>query len=108
MAQAADLPSAGMGTKAQHSPACERLPAFLRALREGAGLTQRELSDRLDKPQSWVHNCEVANRRVDVTEFAAWAGACGVDPLEAFARFLGETEEAKRRARKPPPGRAPG
>jgi hypothetical protein len=35
---------------------------------------------RLGKPQSWVFNCETANRRVDVTEFAAWARACGADP----------------------------
>jgi hypothetical protein len=54
-------------------------------------LTQRELGKRLGKPQSWVHNCEVANRRVDVTEFAAWADACGVGPESAFARFVRES-----------------
>jgi hypothetical protein len=57
-------------------------------LREEAGLTQRALGNRLRKPQSWVYNCESANRRVDVTEFVAWAAACGVDAQEAFARFL--------------------
>jgi transcriptional regulator with XRE-family HTH domain len=61
---------------------------LLRALREGAGLTQRELGGRLGKPQSWVYNCEVGNRRVDVAEFAAWARGCGADPRKAFARFL--------------------
>ena len=35
-----------MGTKAQQSLAYQRLPAFLRALREEAGLTQRELGKR--------------------------------------------------------------
>lgn len=29
-----------------------------------------------------------ANRRVDVTEFIAWAKACGVAPQDAFPRFL--------------------
>jgi transcriptional regulator with XRE-family HTH domain len=77
-----------MATKAQHSGPYERVPRFLRALREGAGLTQRALGQRLRKPQSWVYNCESANRRVDVTEFIAWARACGVEPATAFTRFL--------------------
>jgi transcriptional regulator with XRE-family HTH domain len=78
-----------MATKAQHAAPYRRLPPFLRALREEARLTQRELGKRLKRPQSWVYNCETANRRVDVTEFAAWARACGVEPVDAFARFLG-------------------
>ena len=47
------------------------LPGFLKEMKEKAGLTQRELGKRLRKPQSWVYNCETANRRVDVTEFIA-------------------------------------
>jgi transcriptional regulator with XRE-family HTH domain len=82
-----------MATKSQHSPAYQRLPSFLRTLREEADLTQRELGERLDKPQSWVHNCETANRRVDVTEFIDWARACGVAPQAAFARFLDSLPE---------------
>ena len=64
------------------------MPPLLRTLREEAGLTQRELGKRLKKPQSWVYNCETANRRVDVTEFIAWAKACGVTPQDAFEQFL--------------------
>lgn len=79
-----------MAPKAQHSPAYRRLPAFLRGLREEAGLTQRQLGGRLRKPQSWVYNCEVGNRRVDVTEFIAWAKGCGVAPLEAFRGAIDE------------------
>ncbi len=77
-----------MGTKVQHSPSYERLRGLLRALRDTAGLTQRELGARLGKPQSWVYNCETGNRRVDVSEFAAWAAAGGGDPLDAFRRYL--------------------
>ena len=76
-----------MPTKSQHSNSYRRLPPFLRALREEAGLTQRELGTRLKKPQSWIYNCETANRRVDVTEFIAWARACGIEPETALARF---------------------
>ena len=77
-----------MATKSQHALAYQRLPRFLRTLREEAGLTQRELGKRLKKPQSWVYNCETANRRVDVAEFISWARACEVDPQAAFIRFL--------------------
>jgi len=77
-----------MATKSQQSASYRDLPAFLRGLREGASLTQRELGRRLRKPQSYVYNCETANRRVDVAEFIAWAKACQIDPRIAFNRFL--------------------
>ncbi len=77
-----------MRTKAQHARMYAQLPGFLRKLRDDAGLTQRALGSRLGKPQSWVYNCETANRRVDVTEFIAWCEACGVKPKDAFARVL--------------------
>jgi hypothetical protein len=57
-------------------------------MREAAGLTQRELGKLLRKPQSWIYNCESANRRVDVTEFVVWARACSVEPQKAFAQVL--------------------
>ena len=81
-----------MATKAQHAPPYRRLPRFLRTLREEAGFTQRELGKRVGKPQSWVYNCETANRRVDVVEFVAWAIVCGVNPQIAFARFLASSK----------------
>jgi hypothetical protein len=77
-----------MATKSQHALTYQRLPKFLRSLREQAGLSQREMGKRLKKPQSWIFNCETANRRVDLTEFIAWVKACDADPQDAFARFL--------------------
>ncbi len=74
--------------KAQHSPAYKLLPPLLRNMRESAGMTQRDLGKRLKKPQSWIYNCESANRRVDVTEFVAWCRACGANPKEAFEDVL--------------------
>jgi transcriptional regulator with XRE-family HTH domain len=79
-----------MATKAQHSRKYRRLLPLLRALREEAGLTQRDLGLRLKKPQSWIYNCETGNRRVDVAEFCDWAKACGVEPGAALDRFLGK------------------
>jgi transcriptional regulator with XRE-family HTH domain len=80
-----------MATKSQHTRSYSRLLPYLRALREEAGLTQRELGKRLKKPQSWIYNCETGNRRVDVTEFIAWTKACGLNPAVAFSKFLALT-----------------
>jgi transcriptional regulator with XRE-family HTH domain len=77
-----------MAPKAQHAPQYLPLPVLLRTMRKEAGMTQRQLGAKMGKPQSWIHNCEVANRRVDVTEFNLWAKACGIDPMEAFRRTL--------------------
>ena len=74
--------------KAQHSFAYRAVPALLREMRENAGLTQRQVGAKLRRPQSWVYNCETANRRVDITEFLAWCRACNADPLAAVSRLL--------------------
>jgi transcriptional regulator with XRE-family HTH domain len=77
-----------MATKSQHGVAYRPVPGFLRGLREEAGLTQRELGKRMKKPQSWIYNCETANRRVDLVEFIEWAKCCGCSPIEAVRRFV--------------------
>jgi len=77
-----------MGTKVQHTAKYRELPPFLREMREKAGLTQRDLGKLISKPQSYIYNCETANRRVDVTEFIIWAKACGQDPKKAFSKLL--------------------
>jgi len=74
--------------KAQHSAPYRIVPPLLRELRESAGLTQRALGAKLRKPQSWIYNCESANRRIDVTEFVAWARGCGADATRVFGRVL--------------------
>lgn len=67
-----------------------QLPAFLREMREKARLTQRDLAKKLKMNHTMVHNSETAERRVDIAEFADWATACGVDPVDAFKGFLKE------------------
>lgn len=70
--------------KAQHAPRYRLLPAMLRRLREGAGLTQRDLAKKLRVTHVFVHKSEVGERRVDVSEFMDWCLACAVDPEQAF------------------------
>lgn len=67
-----------MGAKPQHDPAYRRLCAEMRAWREGAGLTQRALAERLKRPHSFVYKIESGNRRIDPIEMAHWVNACGV------------------------------
>ena len=74
--------------KAQHSAAYRIIPPLLRELRESAGLTQRALGAKLRKPQSWIYNCESANRRIDVTELIAWCKGCGTDSVGIFSQIL--------------------
>jgi ribosome-binding protein aMBF1 (putative translation factor) len=61
-----------------------KVPVHLRALRAKAGLTQRDLSAKLRKPQSWVARCETAARRIDIAEWVEWCVGCGVDPKAAL------------------------
>ena len=75
-------------TKAQHNLMYRVLPPLLREMREKAGLTQRKMGKLLNKPQSYVYNCEVSNRRVDITEFISWSKACGINPKTAFSQLL--------------------
>ena len=66
----------------------QRIPSHLRQIREAAGLTQRDLADRLRKPQSWVARCETAARRVDVAEWIEWCFGCGVDVRDALGDLI--------------------
>lgn len=54
--------------KAIHSAGQERLSALLRQLRESAGLTQVDVAEALDVPQSFVSKYESGERRLDLIE----------------------------------------
>ena len=77
-----------MATKAQHAARYERVPGFLRSLREEAGLTQREFAAAIKLSQSWVYKTEAGIRRMDVAEFCDWCLVCKVDPSTAIRRLL--------------------
>ena len=62
--------------------------AALRKAREAAGLSQRQLSERLKQPPNWIQRIESLERRVDVAEFITIANAVGADPAELFREAL--------------------
>lgn len=69
------------------SPAYARFVAELVALRERAGLTQRELARRAGLAPSQVAKHELGERRVDVVELGILCQACG-ESLGGFVERL--------------------
>ena len=73
--------------KSVHSSSQRAFCALMKEARRKAGLTQQELADRLNKPQSFVAKVEGGERRIDVVEFLGVAQALGADPI-ALLRAL--------------------
>ena len=78
----------------------ERFAARMVALREAAGLTQRELAQRLKRPQSIVAAIELGQRRVDTLELFRICKACKASPAEVAAGLMRAYEKLGRAKRK--------
>lgn len=71
-------------------PARQRaIVSALRRAREAAGLSQRQLSEKLREPPNWIQRIESLERRVDVAEFIAIAGMLGTDAVDLLREALG-------------------
>ena len=57
---------------------------WLIAARKAAGLTQQQVADRLDRPQSFVAKYEGGERRLDIVEFVTIAKQLKADPANAI------------------------
>ena len=79
--------------KSTHTRAYRLLRDLLVALRSSAGLTQRELAQRLNVPPSWVAKTELGERRLDVLEFCRLSRACGAAPEAVLAEFSASLKE---------------
>jgi transcriptional regulator with XRE-family HTH domain len=66
-----------------------RLMAALVAVRQEAGITQRELARRLRRAHSYVGRIEQGIRRLDVSEFIEWCDCLDADPVAVFRRVVG-------------------
>lgn len=56
--------------------------------RRKANLTQQDVADRLEKPQSFVAKIEGSERRLDIAEFIDYAHALEHDPVELLRAML--------------------
>ena len=72
--------------------AYKKFRQLLIEVRKAAGLTQAELSQQLNRPQSFVSKYERGERRLDVIEFGEVAKALSVDPAKLLDRFYRETQ----------------
>ncbi len=71
-----------------HSPAYAALRELLVAARRTAGLSQEDVARRLGRPQSFVAKYEGGERKLDVIEFIALAGALEQDPVQLFESLV--------------------
>lgn len=76
--------------KSIHSPQHLRLREILIAARKKAGLTQQEVAEALDRPQSFVAKYEGGERRLDVVEFIQVARALSADPARLLRSLLND------------------
>lgn len=73
--------------KSIYSAEYQRLCQLLRELRQEAGLTQVQVAERLDVPQSFVSKYESGERRLDVIELYHVAEALGQAMRDVLVRF---------------------
>lgn len=66
----------------------KQLQESLRELRDNAELTQIELAEKLDRPQSFVSKIESGERRVDIVELEEICEACNSSLLEFTRKFV--------------------
>ena len=63
----------------------EGLIAALVRARKQAGLTQRDVAARMNKPPSFVGKVEKIERNLSVSEFVAWCDAIKAEPHAILA-----------------------
>lgn len=76
--------------KSTFTPLYERFRERLVAMREKAGMTQRDLARKLGREHSFVSRIELGERRLDVVEFYWVAKALGQDPGRVAADLMRE------------------
>ena len=73
-----------------HSPNYQIFRTLLTHARVSSGLTQAQIAEELNKPQSYVSKYERGERRLDFSEFIELAGILGID----IAAFVNEYRAA--------------
>ena len=74
--------------KTIHSEKSQKLQELLTQARIDAALTQQQLADKLDKPQSFVAKYEGGERRIDVIELIEVCNAMEVDALKLIKQIV--------------------
>jgi transcriptional regulator with XRE-family HTH domain len=72
------------------SPSYQTAISHLIEARQQAGLSQREVADKLGKPRSFISKLEGRERRLDVVELIALARALGIKPGDLVEAISGK------------------
>ena len=75
----------GLNMKTIYNPSYQSLIEYLIELRKQQGLTQANLAQKLDKPQSYVAKLEGCERKLDVLEFVEICQALQVKASQVLA-----------------------
>ncbi|QKR98697.1 helix-turn-helix transcriptional regulator [Sphingomonas sp. CL5.1] len=67
--------------------------AAIKAVREGKGISQRELARRLGKHPSFVNKTEQFERRLDILEFIAVAQALDISAINLLKHVVAAVPE---------------
>ena len=86
--------------KSTFTPHYDAFRAKLVEIRQNAGLSQRDLAERLGRERSFVSRIELGERRLDVVEFYWVCVACGVDPRKTAQEVMGECARLDKSSRK--------
>jgi transcriptional regulator with XRE-family HTH domain len=78
--------------KTIHSPQSECVYKMLAALRVKAGLTQRQLAQKLERERSFIGRLELGERRLDMVEFFWLCRACDADPAREASQLMRKLE----------------
>lgn len=79
-------------TKSVHSGGQLAFQTLMIEARKKAGLTQRDLAEKLLKTQSFVAKYEGGERRIDVIEFLTICQAIGADPRKILKKLATFTD----------------
>ncbi len=69
------------------------------ALRHTAGLTQRDVAERLSEPRAYVSKIEQCQQRLDPLQLVEWLRAIGADEKKFLIEVVGAIQPARRKRR---------
>ncbi len=76
-------------------PKRQQVRDFLRKIRKSAGLTQNQLAEKLDKPQSYVSKYELGERKLDFVETLEVCEACGEYDIKQLIDLVTNDKKGK-------------